>query len=342
MENLCREEIVKVIEGKGHARRVPLLYDLWIYSNAFEEDEEKFRQWQSQYPCDVDTVFLGMPGLTEGYPEDPDFYWSAPGKVNVGGKGLDTQCVIEDWEDEEAVEAFYETFPDPESPVVIPGPKKKDGRYLLGRWWYCYFERLWSLRGMENALTDFYMYPEEIHRLFDRLTKFYIRLMERAKEAWDVDGFFVSDDIGTQKAPFFSLGIFREFFKPYYKRLFEKAHELGCHFWLHSCGNIELFLPDLIEIGLDVIHPIQKNTMDEKKIAEQFQDQICIFSGFEVQHLMAFGTPEEVKEEAKRLFETYKRQDGRLMMTMGNGSTPDWKVENLDALYEASLEYGKF
>lgn len=342
MDNLSREDIIKVIEGKGHAERVPLLYDLWIYNNAFGDDDEKWKKWQAQYPCDVDHVFMKLPGMTEGPEEDPDYFWAAPGKGNTGGKGLDAQCLIEDWEDEEAVEAFYDTFPDPDSPALIPGPKEKDGRYLLGRWWYCYFERLWSLRGMENALTDFYMYPDEIHRLFDRLTGFYMRIMERAKEAWDVDGFFVSDDIGTQNAPFFSLDIFREFFKPYYKKLIDKAHELGCHFWLHSCGNIELFLPDFIEIGLDVIHPIQKNTMDEKAVAEKFQDRICIFSGFEVQHLMAFGTPSEVKEEAKRLFEIYKRQDGRLMMTMGNGSTPDWKVENLDALYEASMEYGKF
>ena len=195
---------------------------------------------------------------------------------------------------------------------------------------------------MENALTDFYLYPEQVHRLFDRLSKFYMRVMERAKEAWDVDGFFVSDDIGTQQAPFFSLDIFREFFKYYYKRLFDQAHELGTHFWLHCCGDIEMFLPDFIEIGLDVIHPIQKNTMDEREIARKYGDKICIFSGIDVQYLMAFGTPEEVEAEVKYLMETYKRPDGRLMMTMGNGSTPDWKLENLDAMYAASLKYGRF
>ncbi len=258
------------------------------------------------------------------------------------GAGLDSQCLIRDWEDEEAVEAFYASFPDPDSPALIVGNKQRDGRYLLGRWWDCFFERLWRLRGMENALTDFYLYPEQVHRLFDRLSKFYMRVMERAKEAWDVDGFFVSDDIGTQKAPFFSLDIFREFFKDYYKRLFDKAHELGTHFWLHCCGDIEMFLPDFIEIGLDVIHPIQKNTMDEREIARKYGDKICIFSGIDVQYLMAFGTPEEVEAEVKYLMETYKRPDGRLMMTMGNGSTPDWKLENLDAMYAASLKYGRF
>lgn len=339
MKNFSKEEIRQIIEGKGRGERIPMLYDLWIYGNVFGEDAQAHQRWQSQYPCDVDSIFLNMPGVAEGPAEDPDFYWAPPGVKLQEGVGLDSQCVLKDWEDEEEVEAFFNTFPNADSPALIPCEKPRDGRYLLGRWWYCYFERLWSLRGMENALTDFYLYPDEVHRLFDKLTEFYMRCMERAKEAWDVDGFFVSDDIGTQNAPFFSLDIFREFFKPYYKKLIDKAHSLGTHFWLHSCGNIQLFLPEFIELGLDVIHPIQKNTMNEEEIARDFGGQICILAGFDVQYLMAFGTQEEVKDEAKYLLRTYDRPDGRFMMTMGNGSTDDWKIENLDALYAVTMEH---
>lgn len=335
MKALSKEELIKVIEGSGCAERIPLLYDIWIYDNVFGDNPDKRLEWLEQYPCDVDDVFLQMPGMTEGPKEDPDFYWAAPGTSCAKGQGLDAQCLIEDWED---AEAFYATFPSPESPALIAGKKEKDGRYLLGRWWYCYFERLWSLRGMENALTDFYLYPDEIHRLFSKLTDFYLRIMERAKEELDVDGFFVSDDIGTQTAPFFSLEIFREFFKPYYKKLIDKAHEMRTHFWLHSCGNIEMFLPEFIEIGLDVIHPIQRNTMNEQAIADKFGGQICILAGVDVQYLMAFGTSDEVREEVDFLKSTYRRPQGRLMLTMGNGSTPDWKTENLEALYEVSIE----
>lgn len=191
---------------------------------------------------------------------------------------------------------------------------------------------------MENALTDFYLYPEEIHKLFRYLTDFYMRAMERAKDELGVDGFFVSYDIGTQKGPFFSLDIFREFFKPYYKEIIDKAHELGTHFWLHSCGNIELFLPDLIEIGLDVIHPIQKYTMDERQISEKYGDKICILAGFDVQNTIPFGSDEDVQKEVRFLKQAYERPEGRFMLTMGNGSTTDWKIHSLDALYHAALE----
>ena len=166
---------------------------------------------------------------------------------------------------------------------------------------------------------------------FQNSQTFTCGLWSGQKKNWRLTA-FCFDDIGTQTAPFFSLEIFREFFKPYYKKLIEKAHELGTHFWLHSCGNIELFLPEFIEIGLDVIHPIQRNTMNEQAVADKFGGQICILAGVDVQYLMAFGTPDEVRKEADFLKTTYRRPEGRLMLTMGNGSTPDWKTGNLEAL----------
>ena len=86
--------------------------------------------------------------------------------------GFDNRCVIKDWEDEEEVEMFYRTFPSAETPKLLPKDVQKDGRYVLGHYWWTYFERLWQLRGMENALMDFYDYPEQIHRLFRKLTDF--------------------------------------------------------------------------------------------------------------------------------------------------------------------------
>ena len=338
MNTMTREEVKRVIEGRGQGLPVPLMYDFWIGKNVFGDEEERRKKWMVQYPRDINAAFIGMPGIVEGKPQDSDYFWAAPGKKAQPDMGIDARCYLEDWEE---LNEVLETFPNVESPAMFTNECRKDDRYLLGVWWGCYFEWLWSLRGMENALTDFLLYPKEIHRLFSRLTDFYVRMLERVKETWDVDGFFVSDDLGTQTGPFFSVEIFREFFKPFYKRIIDKAHELGCHFWLHSCGNIENFLPEFIEIGLDVIHPIQKNTMDERQIAEQFGGQICILSGIDVQYLFAFGTPDEVRTEVRHLMETYYRPEGRLMMNMGNASTPDWKVENLDALYEESMAFNE-
>lgn len=337
VKTLSREDVNRVIEGKGAAERIPLFYDFYIQGYLWSGHPVYKEFTNAPYPRDIHYIHYRMPGLTEGYPEDPNYFWAIPGTQVDDSKGFDNRAVIEDWEDREVVERFYETFPDAEMPGLLPEGIQTDHRYILGHYWWTYFERLWQLRGMENALMDFYLYPEEIHRLFRRLTDFYIRIMERGKEMYNMDGFQITDDLGAQDRPLFSLQIFREFFKPYYKEIIDKAHELGCHLWMHSCGNIELFIPDLIEIGLDVIHPIQKNTMDEKKIAEQFGDKICILAGIDVQYLFAFGTPEEVRAEVEYLVDNYYRPDGRFMITLGNGYTNDWKTENLHEMYRATL-----
>lgn len=339
MNCLTKQEVINVIEGKGAASRPPVLYDLWIGENVFGWDARRRTEWLAQYPRDVDDVFLNLPDLIQAPPDDPNYRWCGTDKTKMEEKGWDARILLEDWESEEA-EKLFETFPDPEYPGLIPERKPDGERYTLARWWYLLFERHWSIRGMENALTDFYLYPDETHRLYQKLTDFYMRIMERACAEMKIDGFFVSDDLGTQNAPFFSQDIFDEFFKPYYKQIFEKAHELGTHFWLHSCGKIEKFLPSFIELGLDVIHPIQRYTMDERRIAEQFGDQICILAGFDVQQTIPFGTPEDVRKEVRYLLDSYWNDKGRLMLTMGNNSTEDWKLDSLQALYEETISYG--
>lgn len=338
MHGIKREELKAIIEGRGCGKNVPMLYDQWIAPSVMGDQEEGVRRLLSEVPCDAAAVEFVWPDMDRAPQDDPDYRWMHRDVERKKGVGLDSEGCLE-WEE---ADAFYAHFPSADYPGLIPGERPKDdGRYLLGRFWYCFFERLWSLRGMENALTDFYLYPEEVHRLFRKLTDFYMRAMERGVEELGIDGIFTSDDIGTQKAPFFSLEIFREFFKPYYRELCDKAHELGIHFWLHSCGNIELFLKDFIEIGLDVIHPIQKGTMDEKRIAQKYGDRICLYVGFDVQQTIPFGTEEEVRREVRHLIDTYARPDGRFLLTMGNNTTQDWKLSSLEALYDETISYGQ-
>ena len=336
---MTRQQLKDVIDGKGCGETVPILYDMWIFPENFEEDRRpSVNQFLRDHPGDAEYVSLNFPEIYEAPQDDPTYKWATDFMTPKIGVGLDAAVVVEDWED---MEEIYQNFPSPDYPSLIPAHKDKGDRYIIARWCFLLFERLWSLRGMENALTDFYLYPDEVHRLFEKLTEFYIRVLERAKDELQADGIFVTDDIGTQTSSFFSLDIFREFFKPYYQRIIAKAHELGMHFWLHSCGNIELFFPELIEIGLDVIHPIQKHAMKEEVIAQKYGDKICLLVGFDVQQTIPYGAEEDVRAEARRLIDCCARQDGRFMLTMGNGSTNDWKLERLEALYDETCRYGK-
>lgn len=80
--------------------------------------------------------------------------------------------------------------------------------------------------------------------------------------------------------------------------------------------------------------------MDEIAIAEEFGSKLCILAGFEVQQIIPFGTPDEAREEVRRLVDAYARSDGRFMLTFGNGITPDCPVESLRAVLDESLVYG--
>lgn len=334
---LTREQLKRVIEGKGAAGRIPMVYHFWSDAGRFGAEESRARELMAQYPCDVQALSINMPEVFQNR-EHTAYSWTQKQPPEcVKKQGLDAIVAIEDWDELDEVLA---RFPSPDDPALLPPAPAPDGRYRLANWWYCLFERFWSLRGMENALMDFYLYPEQVHRLFEALTNFYCRTLERCKAELGADGVFTSDDIGSQTSPFFSNEIFDTFFKPYYSRILAKAHELGMHFWLHTCGNVEAFIPRFIDMGLDVLHPIQKYTMEERAIVEKFGGQICFWAGFDVQQTIPYGTPEDVRREVRFMIDTYDRPDGRFMLTCGNSLTEDCPIASFEALLDESYRYG--
>ena len=337
---LKREDVVSVIEGRATSERVPLQIHLWIHPDAFGEREAAVRDIMARYPADVQVIGIFMPDVFRFQRHREPYSW-VPGEDPYRDTSVahDQRVAISDWSQ---LDTILENFPDPDYRGLIPDVPEDDGRYRLGLWWYCLFERHWSLRGMTNALTDYYDYPGEVHRLFRALTDFYKRTMERCRHEFGFDGILTSDDLGTQTQPFFSMSVFREFFKPYYEELIEKAHSLGLHFWLHACGNVEPFIPEWLEIDLDVLHPIQKYAMNERDIARKYGDRITILAGLDVQQVIPWGTPEEVRAEVRHLMDTYwKKGSGRLILSAGNGINEDCTLESLEAFFDEAVVYGR-
>jgi hypothetical protein len=335
---LSREELKNVIKGKGAARRIPMMIHEWINADTFKERSGAYKTVLDQYPNDIVRIYLNIPQVFDTPADDPSYRWLNFDNPFPPGTALDANSALDDWA---RLDGVLADFPDPNYPgLIIKNPLPENGVYRVGLWWYWLFERLWSIRGMENALCDFYENGNEVHRLFRALTDFYKVVAARGRKELGLDAIWTSDDIGMQTSPFFSIEVFREFFKPYYKELIEYTHSLGMHFWLHACGNIKPFIPDLIEIGLDVLHPIQKYTMAEKEIAAEFGKDICIWGGMDVQRTIPYGTTDDVRREVRFMFDTYFRKDGRFMLTAGNGMTADTPLENLKALLDEALSYG--
>jgi len=338
MTSLTQMEMKNIIEGKGSASRIPMAFHEWIDPNSFGADTDKCQELLTKYPSDIQKISINMPHMFDAPADAPSYCWmDTPPHADYGkGKALDSLIAITDWRQ---LDGILANFPKADYPGLTKFNLPNDGRYRVGHWWFWLFERLWSFRGMENAMMDFYEESEQVHRLFRALTDFYKGVLTHCKKVMNLDAIWTSDDIGTQNGPFFSPDIFKTFFKPYYKELIVHAHSLDMHFWLHSCGNIAPFIPEFIEIGLDVLHPIQKYTMDEKSIARDFGDKICIWAGFDVQQVIPYGTEEDVRQEVRFMIDTYYRPDGRFVLGAGNGITSDTKIECLEALLEETYNY---
>ena len=162
---LTRPELTRVIEGRGHARRVPILLHCWIHPESFppETSKGRFGHPRPRYPMDAEIIPFNIPQVYNAPAADPSYRWSYRDSRKAG-RALDNSGVIEDWEEE--LEPLLNDFPSPEYPNLIPACPPDDGRYRLGHWWYFFFERFWSIRSMEDALTDFYLYPDAVHALF--------------------------------------------------------------------------------------------------------------------------------------------------------------------------------
>jgi len=338
-KTLTREEVISVIEGRGRASRVPMYYHGWVNSGVFGENSEKVAEYLREYPFDFEMVHLQMPDKYNAPADAPSyrFMHRDPRSDETENRALDAQTALQ----MEEIDDMIADFPDADYPLLWQQQYGEKTKYRVLYWCYWLFERHWWLRGMENALVDFYEYPEETHKLYRALTDFYIKLIRNCKKHYDIDGVFITDDIGTQKSPFFSIRIFREFFKPYYAQLIKAAHDMGIHVWFHTCGNVTDFVEEFIEIGFDALHPIQKYSMNEEEIAKRFGGQITILAGLDVQQIIPNGTTEDVRREVRHIIDTYSRSEGRLIMTLGNAATSDCPVENLYAFLDETYEYGK-
>lgn len=337
---LSRDEMKRVIAGQGCASRVPVLLHSWTYPGAFQDAavRDAVQALLDTYPCDAQLIPWCNINIYDAPADDPHFRWMPVDAMRTtGGGALDAQCPLADWTE---LDAMLADFPDPNYPDLFPHASAPDGRYRIAHWWYTYFERHWSLRGMTNALMDYYTDPDEVHRLFRALTDFYLRMIERAKVEEQADAIYSTDDLGTQTSIFFSPDIFDEFYAPYYKQLIDRAHALDMHYWLHTCGNVTALLPRFIDLGLDVIHPIQKHAMNEVDITREFGGRITVWAGFDVQQTIPYGSPDDVRREVRHLMNTYARPDGRFLLTAGNGITGDTPLESLRALFEEAYAYG--
>lgn len=349
---LTKKEVRDAIAGKAVPPRVPVVYTVWFNPLVFR-GLSFFRAVLSRFRYVDDIAVCGWNNMRSYlYAADGRFGgilrcnvmgYLTGGALTVKkryrgkGDGVDSQILVEDMT---KIDDFIKKFPDPEKAALFfPGPSR---RYKVSWLFSFLFENHWTVRGMENALTDYYLYPEETHRLFRAFTDYLKGLATRSRKVLKADAIFITDDLGTQTGPFFSPEIFREFFYPYYKELIDHAHSLGLQVWLHTCGDVSMFMDMFVEMGLDMIHPVQKYAMNENEIFERYRDRIAFLYGFDVQHIIPEGTPDEVEAEAKRTMDLFSQAKGRFVYTTGNALTGDCPIKSWERLTRITHTYNPY
>jgi uroporphyrinogen decarboxylase len=166
--------------------------------------------------------------------------------------------------------------------------------FKFGMIGFSMFERAWTLRGMENFLSDMLLDPDFAHALLDAICDFNLKIVDLALQ-YDIDGFHFGDDWGQQKGLIMGPRLWREFIKPRVARMYERVKSKGLFVSQHSCGDIHEVFPDLIEIGLDVYQTFQPEIYDIRSVKKEYGKDLSFWGGISTQRLLPFASPEEVK-----------------------------------------------
>ena len=267
------------------------------------------------------------------------FDWYKNGEVDAMNRTLTAPGCFHDAEDMEDL-AF--DWPDPAAYIDAAECRRRvemapEGKTVLGILWSAHFQDTCAAFGMETALMNMIAAPELYEAVNEKVLEFYLKANRIFYEATrgKLHAVLIGNDMGSQRGLMISPELVRRFVIPGCRRLTEQAHSYGLKVIYHSCGAISDIIPDLIDAGVDIIHPIQALAagMEPEGLKEKFGDRVSFCGGVDTQELLVHGTPEDVRkkvEELKRLFPT-----GLILSPSHEAVLPDVPPENIGALFDA-------
>ena len=211
------------------------------------------------------------------------------------------------------------TFPDLATDVHLAGldswAQTHAARFRIFQLGMLFWERTWFMRGMEEIMVDFHEHPGFVEELLDGLAEVCLRVIDRllGEHGDRIDAIGFSEDYGTETSMLMSPETWRHFIKPRLARMCERIKQGGKYVYLHSCGHVRPIIGDLVEVGVDILQPIQPEAMDIFEIKRTFGRELCLMGGISTQQTLPDGTPEQVQREVAACLEHMAAGGGYIM-----------------------------
>lgn len=234
-------------------------------------------------------------------------------------------------------------FPDPGDPrffADIPCKITRHGdRFRIFQIGFSLYERAWTLRGMENLMQDFLEHPEFVRALLRAIADFNIAQLELAL-TYDIDAVYFGDDWGQQHGLQMGPALWREFIYPELKRMYAAVRDAGKFVVIHSCGDVDELFDELVGIGVNCFNPFQPEVMDVFDLLPRYRGRLAFYGGLSTQRTLPYGTPQEVREETRRLIAA--GQEGGYILAPAHAVEGDVPLENMLAFIEEAHSQAGF
>ena len=216
--------------------------------------------------------------------------------------------------------------------------KEKYGVYIVDLIFGSHWEKAYFTRGIENFLADIAGSPEFAQELLDFIIEKNMSMLPSILEHSCYDGILLGSDWGTQNDLIMSPTAWRNMIKRGEKVQYDliKAHDK--HVFVHSCGNVNRILEDIVELGVDVLNPVQPEAMDLRALKEKYGEQLTFWGGISTQKTLPYGTPEEVRKETERTINLMSKNGGYITCSSQEIQL-DVPYENLKALIETARSF---
>ncbi len=339
--------------------RVPI--DVWYTPEAEKkvlkhlgEDTEKLSLYAADggylpHLMDHDLLITWIGPCTSYYLEDTPEYYDEWG---IGWRWIDTETGNRYTEMVEHPMANTDDLDSLKIPDFKDECRYRDSREMIDRYGKEYgimgglactlFELSWYLRGMDKVLEDMVLNKDFLHAYLDKLLT-WVWDASTVLVSYGVDIIWIGDDFGAQDRMLISPDLFREFFKPRYEKLFSHLRGINpdIKFAFHTDGYNIPILQDLIDVGVNILNPVQPKSMDPGILKKKFGKELAFWGTIDNQGTMPFGKVEDVIKETKLRLKTVA-PGGGLILGPAHNVQPQVPIENIMAFYDTVKRYGNY